>query len=158
MNDIRRTILWVVFGFSLVLLWDQWQIHNGQKATFFPQPTATKTPATPAVLPAASGVPSASSTVTPAASVSQVPGTPAAPSMPPAPATPAGIAPRERIEVATDVLKLTFDTEGGSLVRSEFSHHVDMDDHSKPFVLLDESRDRVYVAQTGLIGGANGVS
>jgi len=158
MNDIRRTILWVVFGFSLVLLWDQWQIHNGQKATFFPQPTATKTPATPAVLPAASGVPSASSTVTPAASVSQVPGTPAAPSMPPAPATPAGIAPRERIEVATDVLKLTFDTEGGSLVRSEFSHHVDMADHSKPFVLLDESRDRVYVAQTGLIGGANGVS
>ena len=29
MNDIRRTILWVVFGFSMVLLWDQWQIYNG---------------------------------------------------------------------------------------------------------------------------------
>jgi YidC/Oxa1 family membrane protein insertase len=152
MNDIRRTILWVVFGFSLVLLWDQWQIHNGQKATFFPQPTAAKTSATPAALPAASGVPTASSPVTPAASVSQVPGAPTAP------ATPAGLAPRDRIEVATDVLKLTFDTEGGSLVRSEFSHHVDMADHSKPFVLLDESRDRVYVAQTGLIGGANGVA
>ena len=39
MNDIRRTFLWVIFGFSMVLLWDQWQIHNGQKATFFPQPT-----------------------------------------------------------------------------------------------------------------------
>jgi YidC/Oxa1 family membrane protein insertase len=23
MNDIRRTILWVIFGFSMVLLWDQ---------------------------------------------------------------------------------------------------------------------------------------
>ena len=43
MNDIRRTILWVVFGFSLVMLWDQWQVHNGRKATFFPSaaPSAT---------------------------------------------------------------------------------------------------------------------
>jgi len=53
MNDIRRTILWVVFGFSLVLLWDQWQIHNGQKATFFPQPVTAKAPAD-AAAPAAS--------------------------------------------------------------------------------------------------------
>ena len=36
MNDIRRTILWVIFGFSMVLLWDQWQVYNGHKATFFP--------------------------------------------------------------------------------------------------------------------------
>ena len=34
MNDIRRTILWVIFGFSMVMLWDQWQIHNGNKPTF----------------------------------------------------------------------------------------------------------------------------
>lgn len=40
MNDIRRTILWVIFGFSMVLLWDKWQIHNGNKATFFPTPPA----------------------------------------------------------------------------------------------------------------------
>jgi hypothetical protein len=39
MNDIRRTILWVVFGFSLVMLWDQWQLHNGNKPTFFPAAT-----------------------------------------------------------------------------------------------------------------------
>jgi YidC/Oxa1 family membrane protein insertase len=38
MNDIRRTILWVIFGFSMVLLWDKWQLHNGNKATFFPSP------------------------------------------------------------------------------------------------------------------------
>ena len=36
MNDIRRSILWVIFGFSMVMLWDQWQVHNGHKATFFP--------------------------------------------------------------------------------------------------------------------------
>ncbi len=148
MNDIRRTILWVVFGFSLVLLWDQWQIHNGQKATFFPQPVTAKASGT-APAPAASGVPTASAPLPAAAGAAQVPGTPTAP---------ATTAPRDRIEVATDVLKLTFDTEGGSLVRSEFSHHADMADHSKPLVLLDESRDRVYVAQTGLIGSANGAA
>ena len=150
MNDIRRTILWVVFGFSLVLLWDQWQIHNGQKATFFPQPVTAKAPAD-AAAPAASGVPTATapaSTSVAASGVAQVPGTPAAPTA----------APRDRIEVSTDVLKLTFDTEGGSLVRSEFSQHADLVDHSKHLVLLDESRDRVYVAQTGLIGAANGVA
>ncbi|MDB5829512.1 MAG: rane protein insertase, YidC/Oxa1 family domain containing, partial [Variovorax sp.] len=36
MLDIRRTILWVIFGFSLVLLWDQWQVFNGNKPTFLP--------------------------------------------------------------------------------------------------------------------------
>ncbi len=61
--------------------------------------------------------------------------------------------PKERIEVTTDVMKLTFETEGGSLVRSEFLKHADMDDKSKNFVLLDDSKDRVYMAQTGVIGG-----
>ena len=55
MNDIRRTILWVIFGFSMVLLWDQWQVHNGNKPTFgFGQPKPTAT----APAGAASGVPS----------------------------------------------------------------------------------------------------
>ena len=41
MNDIRRTILWVIFAFSLIMLWDQWQVHNGHKATFFPSASQT---------------------------------------------------------------------------------------------------------------------
>ena len=32
MTDIRRTILWVIFGFSLVMLWDQWQVYNVSEA------------------------------------------------------------------------------------------------------------------------------
>ena len=38
MTDIRRSVLWVVFVFSLILLWDKWQVHNGKPATFFPDP------------------------------------------------------------------------------------------------------------------------
>ncbi len=48
MNDIRRTILWVIFGFSMVLLWDQWQLYNGHKATFFPKPEVAASAKTPA--------------------------------------------------------------------------------------------------------------
>ena len=150
MNDIRRSILWVIFGISMVLLWDQWQLYNGKKATFFPGATHQSAPAaaTPASAASAAtaGVPSAPGS---AATASSVPGTAA---VAPAPVTPA--VPHERIEVATDVMKLTFDTEGGSLVRTEFLQHTDMADKSRNFVLLDDSKDRVYEAQTGVIGGA----
>ena len=147
MNDIRRTILWVVFGFSMVLLWDQWQLYNGHKATFFPAPAQTATVANP--LAPASSVPSAvPSANTVAASAGAIEA--AAPNVS-APATP-----RERVVLTTDVLKLTFDTEGGSLVQTEFVKHADMANKSQNFVLLDESKDRIYMAQTGLIAGAAG--
>ncbi|HVR52292.1 MAG TPA: membrane protein insertase YidC [Pseudorhodoferax sp.] len=146
MNDIRRTILWVILGFSLVMLWDKWQIHNGRQATFFPTTVASApaaagaTPATPAASASDSAVPTAVSSSAPAGAA-EVPGAPAAP----APA-------RERVEVSTDVLKLSFDTAGGSLVRAELLKNVDLHDRSRHFVLLDESAERVYLAQTGLIG------
>jgi len=138
MNDIRRTILWVIFGFSMVLLWDQWQIHNGHKATFFPKTE-----------PVAVAKASAASAAVPAASVA-----PAGPAQVPATAAPA--AARELIDVETDLYKLRFDTEGGSLVHAELRDHPDLLDQKKNFVLLDESKNRVYVAQTGLIGGQPG--
>ncbi len=144
MNDIRRTILWVIFGFSLVLLWDQWQLHNGNKATFFPKPeVTTPAPAKAAAAESASALPTASPAAIAAASPGQVPSS----------SDTASTAPREKIEVETDVLKLSFDTDGGSLVRSEFTQHRDMVDPKKNMVLLDQSSSRVYLAQTGLIGG-----
>ncbi|WP_077002431.1 membrane protein insertase YidC [Variovorax sp. KK3] len=146
MNDIRRTILWVIFGFSLVLLWDQWQVYNGRNPTFLPSTKPPATAAAPVTTPAGSStnaVPQPSST-TPAATsgAGAVPdGKTAAPA--------AG----ERVVATTDVLKLTFDTEGGSLVQSEFVQHDDLAEKDKPFILLDQSPNRYYVAQTGLIGG-----
>ena len=148
MNDIRRTILWVIFGFSMVLLWDKWQLHNGNKATFFPSPAAVgaAAPAAGASAPLAGAASVPASTAPAVASIgaSAVPGTPA----------PAASAAREKIEVTTDVYRLTFDGEGGSLVHAELLKHADMTDKAKNFVLFDESTQRVYVAQTGLIGGS----
>lgn len=53
----------------------------------------------------------------------------------------------------TDTLKVTFDTEGGSVVRSEFLKTPANSQLPKNLVLLNETRDRVYLAQSGLIGG-----
>ena len=142
MNDIRRTILWVVFGFSLVMLWDQWQLHNGNKPTFFPSATppvgATVNPATDA---------------SPAAVVTQAPA-----------ALPADGAPgtqqtqSETVEVQTNVLKLSFDSLGASLTRVELLKHQDVHRPGSNVTLMDNSKERVYLAQTGLVGGPAGVS
>ena len=154
MNDIRRTILWVIFGFSMVLLWDQWQTFNGKQATFFPKPTtASSAGATPA---------SAGSVQVPAPTVASVP-TPAATGVGPlgvplGSSGPAALAQRGNLVLTTDVFSLTFDTEGGSLVKSSFVKFKDMADKNKGFVLLDESVGRVYVAQTGLIAASGGAA
>ena len=135
MNEIRRIILWLVFVFSLALLWDQWQISQGRKPMFLPsnvkvaetaKTQTTNTEAPPAVVNAA------------------VPQTDNKPE----------VAKSERIEVRTDVLKLTFDTQGGSVVRAELLKHGDVHHAGQNVVLLDDSKERVYLAQTGLIGGA----
>ena len=151
MNDIRRTILWVVFGFSMVLLWDQWQVYNGHKATFFPASVQSGASAPPASPAAASTVPMATPAVVAQVGAQSVPGVAPDPlgAVPSAPSLA-----RERIVVTTDVFKLTFDTDGGSLLRTEFLQHIDMENKSRNFVLLDDSKERVYLAQTGLIGGA----
>jgi YidC/Oxa1 family membrane protein insertase len=152
MNDIRRTILWVIFGFSIVLLWDQWQIHNGRSATFFPSPTAT---ASKPAEPAHQTPVSAASAEVPQAQQLPAVGAEGGVAAIQAAAQVASSLPRERVSVSTDVLKLTFDTEGGSLVHSEFLRHHESHDVQTPVVLFDESKDRVYLSQTGLIGGAD---
>lgn len=151
MNDIRRTILWVIFGFSMVLLWDQWQIHNGRQPTFIPAPPKP-TVVSPSPSPSSTaGVPSANSAV-PGAAPAALPSVQSVPVTAAIPITPLA----NLVIVSTDVLKLTFDSEGGSLLRTEFLRHRDMADKAKNFVLLDNSRERVYVAQSGLIGGVAG--
>ena len=137
MNDIRRTILWVVFGFSMVMLWDQWQLHNGKKPTFFP----SANPSATAVSPAATNTPAVNTSVAPV--IAQAPNATAAPIQ--------GFV-AERIEIETDVLKLQFSTEGGSLLRAELLKHKDVHHPGSNFVLMDDSQERVYLAQTGLIG------
>lgn len=146
MNDIRRSILWVIFAFSLILLWDRWQIHNGRPALFFPQATQTAAAPEPPATPTAAPVPDipAASQQLSQAGAGDVPGASAAAAAP--------VAQAEQFVVTTDVLRLTFSTEGGSLIRAELLAY-ENDSRDGPVVLLDQSANRAYVAQTGLIGG-----
>ena len=146
MNDIRRTILWVIFGFSMVLLWDKWQIHNGNKPTFFPGPPMEVSAAAPGAAKAAAS----DASVPGSAPVAAAPATANA-----VPAAESGAAARgERIRVKTDVLSLEFDTLGGTLVGSEFPKYGEYDDKNKPVRLLDDSKERIYLAQSGVVAGA----
>jgi len=145
MNDIRRTVLWVIFGFSMVLLWDKWQIHNGNKPTFFPGPPTEVSAAAPATIKAAASdasVPSA----TPMAATAVANAAPAVES--------GTLARGERIRVTTDVLSLEFDTLGGTLVGSEFLKYGEVGDKNKHVKLLDDSKERIYLAQSGVVAGA----
>jgi YidC/Oxa1 family membrane protein insertase len=153
MTDIRRTVLWVVFTMSLVLLWDGWQKHNGQPSMFSPAPRAAAPAPTGA---AASGVPAATAA---AAGAAQAPVAAAAPA-----------APSEKITIRTDVLTVTVDTLGGDIVRAELPKYLTSPDPTvtdqllqmvrlkkpdpftpEPVVLFNAAQS--YRAQTGLVGG-----
>ena len=162
MNDIRRTILWVVFGFSMILLWDQWQVSNGRPATFLPQPpkaasvagTTNTAKPTPAAVPAASNASQANNSVPSSSVPNAATAVVAASNLPPAPNSAVAAPAKELIEVTTDVLKLGFDAEGGTLVRAELLKQRDLVNKEINMVLLQQSKDRLYSAQTGLIGAA----
>ena len=144
--DIQRTVLWVVFSMSLLLLWDNWMRYTGKQSMFFPTATQQAKPAAGAGGSARSDVPQA--TVAPAATPSANPAATAA-------AVPAGstAARSERITITTDVLKADIDTVGGELKYLELLKHKDTADHTKNVVLFDAGADRTYLGQTGLIGG-----
>ena len=159
MTDIRRTMLWVVFTMSLVMLWDAWNKHTGQPSIFGgsnkPAISAGSTPPgstlPAAAVPGAAAVPAASSV--PASGASAAGAVPAAPGVPSSNAA-AG----EPITLTTDVVKATFDSLGGSLVRLELLAHRNMADPKQNLVLFEQSPKRLYVAQSGLITGAAGVA
>jgi len=160
-TDFQRTILWVFFGLSLFLLWDRWQVYNGKSSMFgsAPAPHATAPAATAAAPPTA---PSATSAAIPAAPVAPA----AAPSSVPAATPVAAKAPPVVIE--TDMVRATIDPDGAVLTRVELLKEKVAQDWTvsgllglvtgkKPepdrrVVLLDVSPDRVYVAQTGVVG------
>ena len=151
MNDIRRTVLWVIFGFSMVLLWDQWQIFNGHKATFFPNPAQMASQPNAQVASGPADVPAA--VVSNSSNGSNTFSTPAN-----IPVQDAVTTKREIVQITTDVLKVDLDTEGGNLVRVEFLKHADVNRPGQNVVLLDNSTERIYMAQTGLISSAPGVN
>jgi YidC/Oxa1 family membrane protein insertase len=128
--DNQRLILFLVFSFSLIMLWEAWQKH-GQ-----PQPATVAAPTQQsAAAPGTGAVPAAS---------------PAVGNLPVPPASQAEAAKAPRLTVATDLLLAEVSAQGGDIVRLELKQHRATEDKSKNFVLFESKH--AYAAQSGLIG------
>lgn len=149
MTDIRRTMLWVVFSMSLVFLWDAWQKHNGHPSMFSPLSAKTAASAPPVSVAGSAALPTPISTN----ATSSVAAAPSA-----VPSQNLTATATAKTEVSTDVVKATFDARGGDLVRLELLKQVDQNDRSKNIVLFEQSAQRSYSAQTGLIPAAGGAA
>src|SRR5437899_4695223 len=146
--DIKRTVLWVVFSLSILLLWDNWMRASGKPSMFFP--TANQQAKGPA-----SAADAAKSDL-PQASASS--GTPASAATTGAVSTDTTPVKGETIAISTDLVKAEISTAGGELTHLELLKHRGTVDQKSNLVLFDNSPNRTYLAETGLIGGANGAA
>lgn len=121
--DMRRLFLFLIFSFSLLVLWGSWTRQNQPAA---PVPTEASVPPVPVKLAAES--------VASAADLKQL------------------IPDGKKITVITDTFVAELNTAGGNLQRLDLLQHKDASDQSKPLTLLQQQGDHIYVAQTGLLG------
>jgi len=124
--DTQRLILFVVFSFSLLLLWEAWQKEA--------KPPVSASSAAQGVVPTPSAV-----AQPPSVKGAEVPAT----------AVPAS-GPREHLHVSTDTVRAEIDTQGGDIDYLELIRQKDAHEESKNFVLF--SPEHRYAAQSGLIG------
>jgi len=133
MMDTQRLILFFVFGFSLLMLWDAWEKEHRPKPTPQAQvqgPSANTVPASPAK-------PATAAVTAPA----------------PAGSVPGAVAPAAKgqiITVRTDLVIAEIDTLGATLRQVELLKHKEAKDSSKNLVLL--GTEHRYQAQSGLTG------
>jgi YidC/Oxa1 family membrane protein insertase len=164
--EFQRTLVWIIFAFSLAMLWDRWEVAHGGRAFFLPAMTpsaqnlgegAAPPAGSPNAAPAAPAVPG---------------GAPAAPSLSGLPSAPAAAAPAEIVHVETDLFRADFDAQGATLVRAELRKEDLSADWTaeglagfvtrtparptEHVVLFDRSASREYLAETGLFTAVNG--
>ena len=133
--DTQRLILFFVFCFSLLLLWDSWQKEH--RSPVQPSAQIGKQGSAEATVPS----PSVATQTTPASQ--QTPGN----AMPPATAVQAK---REILTVKTDDFIADIDLLGGDIVRLELLKQKDAVNQKENFVLF--SPEYHYAAESGLIG------
>ncbi|WP_026971771.1 membrane protein insertase YidC [Aliagarivorans marinus] len=122
--ESQRNFLIIGLLFVSFLIFQQWQMDYG------PQP------------------------VTVSESVEQTLDTPSSTNtdVPSSPNMAATEASSKTIEIKSDVLKLEITTRGGDITSAKLLQHTVEQDSDQPFVLLEESSDFAYIAQSGLIG------
>src|SRR5512146_1772428 len=125
--DFQRLFLFLIFAFSLVLVWDGWQRYQHPELYVQQETTAGKA-AGKAALPPVSGQTAI------AQQVAQ---------------RPTG----KVVQVKTDLFEAEISTVGGDIIRLALLKHPDAKDKNKPLVLFQRGEGtHNYVAQSGLLG------
>lgn len=123
--ELRRLLLFVIFSFSIVVLWGE----------------ANRAPvvATVGVEKMTPSIPQLSSPPLIDAPVSKTK------------AHSAGVV-GELITVVTDTFEVVINSEGGNLQQVSLLNHREANDKDKPIVLLQQKTESTYLAQSGLLG------
>lgn len=124
----QRLFLFLIFSFSLVILWGEW-VRQNQLPEALTKPANEKDLSVPSVLakPIEKAV-----TSTPAETQAALTG--------------------KKIVVITDTLRVEASTAGGNLQNLELLQHRDATDQSKSITLLQQQGGHTYLAQSGLLG------
>ena len=125
--DFQRIFLFIIFSFSIFLLWDGWQ--RSQHPEIQGAHEAKSAASTPVVATASVDKPDANAVL-----------------------AQQKLQTGQKITVKTDWLVAEISTIGGDLRHLALLQHRDTQDKSKPFVLLQEQKVHTYIAQTGLLG------
>ena len=128
--DTKRLVLFVVFSFSIMMLWDAWQVKDRPiNADNTASETTTAAETSADVIPAVSS----QAVVTADSNQTQVSG--------------------ERIKVSTDLYQAEISTLGGDIRHLTLNKHRADGKEQGRFVLMDDAaKPMFYVAQSGLIG------
>jgi YidC/Oxa1 family membrane protein insertase len=141
--DIQRLVLFVIFSFSALFLYEAWQReHNPPPAVAksATAPTASKDLPAPAKdLPTATATAGAAATGT--TPTTAIPG-----------AATEAAATGQKITIKTDLYTAEIDTLGGVISLVALDRHRDPHDQSKPYLALQRNAERTFVAQAGLLG------
>ena len=127
---MRRLFLFMIFSFSLFILWSEWKHQN--------QPIAP--PQGETGISKDLSVPVATAKVAEQTATSTTPAE--------TQKTPAGT----KIVVTTDIFRAEINTAGGNIQHLDLLQHKDAIDKSKPLTLFEKQGNKIYVAQSGLLG------
>ena len=136
-------VLILIFGMSAVFLWNEWQRFNNPQP---PVAQTTQVPTTAVPAPVVPTAPGAAPGVVPAPAAPAIPGTVA--TVPASAAPPVG----ERITIETDLLRVVVNTTGGVIEEADLKTQQGTLDKNQPYQLLLNTKDRLHVAQAGLLG------
>lgn len=143
--ETRKLVLLMIFSMSMLMLWDNYQASQG-KPTLFGISTQ----------PAVSDQASAGVSLSGAQSANDLPNPASTSAIPEgqvtAAATTAQALQGDVFTVRTEVLELDFSTQGGQLVGSRLLKHPDSEKPDQPIHLFEQSSNRTYLGQMGLVG------